>query len=127
MKRVLKLANDLEKQSVKQVLGEDLFNSTEQYLGLEPTLGSDKSQPTSVVLDSIKVAEDDDGIIYRFYESEGKSCQYKFILFDSKDTIEEVDGLENILKNGYAANGLTNEVKLLNFTPFQIRSFRIRV
>ncbi len=75
----------------------------------------------SVILDSIKLSEDFDGLILRLYESEGKNSSIKLKFFKKPISIHETDLMENNLRRVVPQKEVD-----LKFKKFEIRSFRVK-
>lgn len=74
-----------------------------------------------VILDTIKKAEDDNGIIIRLYESAGKSDQAELTYFKAPQKVYETDLMEKVIKE-YKVNGKS---LLLPFKKFEIKSLKL--
>ncbi|MFO7637848.1 MAG: glycosyl hydrolase-related protein, partial [bacterium] len=75
----------------------------------------------NVVIDTVKKAEDDDGIIVRLYEAHGARGRRIFKTALPVKQILETDLMEREEQTLEMRNG---EVRL-DFTPFQIRTFKL--
>jgi alpha-mannosidase len=76
---------------------------------------------TSVILDTIKKAEDDNGMILRLYESAGEESQAKIIFFKAPKRVYETDLMENSIKEHHP------EGKSLSVTlkKFEIKTLKL--
>ncbi len=92
-----------------------LFNNetilTSSQISFESICESDMP---NIVIDTIKKAEEKDGIVIRFYEAIGKSCKAKIKTGFTYKNSYEVDLLENIIK--------TLDTDELEFSPFEIKT-----
>lgn len=75
----------------------------------------------SVTLESVKQAEDGQGVIVRLWETHGAETSATLILPPQAGDVAEVDILEGS-PNGITARGQSLD---LTFRPFQIRSFKV--
>ena len=77
----------------------------------------------NVILDTVKRAEDGDGVILRFYEAIGKKTSAKLRSAWTLDAVEECDLME---RNGQAA---AHGDKDFSFTirPYEIKTFRVKL
>ncbi len=75
----------------------------------------------SVIIDTIKKAEDDNDLILRLYESHGIDCPARLEFAENIDRAHEVDLLE---ENGTAITVRNNAVRL-NFSPFEIKTLKL--
>jgi alpha-mannosidase len=76
---------------------------------------------TSVILDTIKKAEDDNGMILRLYESAGKDTRAKIIFFKAPKRVYETDLMENTIKE-HQPEGKTLSV---TFKKFEIKTLKL--
>lgn len=76
--------------------------------------------PGSVLIETIKPAEQGDDLILRLYESEG-SHACAILRFDCEVTVVETDLLESPL----SAPQIVRQLEL-NFEPFKLRTFKLR-
>lgn len=80
-----------------------------------------KVDSPSVILDSTKKAEDDNGIILRLFESGGTAAKAEITFFKGAKKIYETDLMENIIKE-YPAAGKSIR---LDFKKFEIKTLKI--
>lgn len=73
-----------------------------------------KSDTPNIVIDTIKKAENSNGVIVRLYESIGKTCKAKIKTSFNYNNTYEVDLLENIIK--------PIKIDELDFSPFEIKT-----
>jgi alpha-mannosidase len=76
---------------------------------------------TSVILDTIKKAEDDDGMILRLYESAGEENRAKIIFFKAAKRVYETDLMENAIKE-HQPEGKSLSV---TFKKFEIKTLKL--
>lgn len=77
----------------------------------------------NVILETIKVAEDGDGIILRLYEVENTRCKVKVTLADEIARVVETNLMEEAEKEqkvSLTQDGFTFEIK-----PYEIKTFRV--
>ncbi len=74
-----------------------------------------------VILDTIKKAEDDNGIIIRFYESTGKEEQAELVCFKEPRKVYETDLMEKVVKE----QKISGKSLLLPFKKFEIKSLKL--
>ncbi|MCX6579983.1 MAG: glycosyl hydrolase-related protein [Candidatus Aminicenantes bacterium] len=74
-----------------------------------------------VILDTIKKAEDDNGIIIRFYESAGKEDQAELVCFKQPRGVYETDLMEKVIKE----QKVSGKTLLLKFKKFEIKSLKL--
>ena len=82
----------------------------------------DCSNP-NVIIDTVKAAEDGDGIIVRMYESNGASGNAVLVVGKAIISAEETNLIEK--KIGDAV--VENNAIVFPFTPYEIKTFRIRL
>ncbi|MFA9478115.1 alpha-mannosidase [Phycisphaerales bacterium AB-hyl4] len=75
-----------------------------------------------VVIDTVKLAEDGDGIVLRLYEIRGGRGEANLVFDRPVSHVEETDLLERTTQTHEA----TGRVRL-RFTPFQIRTVKVRL
>lgn len=76
----------------------------------------------NVIIDSIKGAEDGDGLILRVYESQGARCRTRIALgFDAKDIVE--CNLMEVCERDIPTDG---DGFAFTIKPYEIKTFRIR-
>jgi alpha-mannosidase len=76
---------------------------------------------TNVILDTMKKAENGDGLILRFYESGGKPGKGAVTFRRFAKKVEETDLMENTLKEIPIVNGRVE----LDFAPYEIRTLHV--
>ena len=74
----------------------------------------------SVIIETVKVAEDGCGIIIRLYEPDGSGAAESLLIIGMKSAAET-----NILEQGQKVLTVRNETVELNFRPFEIKTLRI--
>jgi alpha-mannosidase len=87
--------------------------------------------PGTVNIDTVKRAEDGDGLILRLYETRGTTERTVLFIREEASAVDEVNLLEEQIRalpdvRSSGTDGFATEVEL-SFTPFQIRSFRVRL
>jgi len=83
-------------------------------------------EPENVVLSALKVADDGDGIILRFYEAAGEDTDAEITFFREPAEVKVVNLLEyedEEVSKGLQMEG--NRIKL-NVKPFEIVTLRLR-
>ena len=75
----------------------------------------------SVKIETIKPAEDKNGIILRMYETNGATCDVTLVATDGWIKLIET----NMLENDFAEITTKATEKTLSFKPFEIRTFRL--
>ena len=75
----------------------------------------------SVKIETIKPAEDKNGIIVRMYETNGVACDVTFVATAGWDKLIET----NMLENDFAEIAPRAVEQTLSFKPFEIRTFRL--
>lgn len=76
----------------------------------------------SVMIEAVKKAEDDDGIIVRLYETSGSNCRTTLTLGVPVRQIEQTNLMERPLATDVPIDG--NDVQL-NFAPFEIKTIKL--
>jgi alpha-mannosidase len=82
-----------------------------------------RCQTPGVMIDTIKKAEDDDALIVRVYEAHGGRKTASLIFATSVASAEEV----NVLEERTGTMNVMVDTLRFNLTPYQIRSFRVRL
>jgi alpha-mannosidase len=82
-----------------------------------------RCQTPGVMIDTIKKAEDDDALIVRVYEAHGGRKTASLIFATPVAFAEEV----NVLEERTGAMDVMVDTLRFNLTPYQIRSFRVRL
>ena len=78
---------------------------------------------TVVVVETVKQAEDGDGIIVRLYESQRQRGQVRVKFGRSVDTAWET----NLIEENDSALSVEQDSILLNIRPFQIVTLRVKL
>jgi alpha-mannosidase len=96
---------------------------TDNHKGTLPlSFGFFEVRSGSVILDTVKKAEDDDGIILRLYESSGADGSAEIVFFKQPKTIHETDLMETPGQEHPA-----NEKSLsLTFKKFEIKTLKVK-
>ena len=83
-------------------------------------------KPENVILSALKVADDGDGIILRFYEAAGENTDAEITFFREPAEVKAVNLLE--YEDEEVSKGLQIEGKRikLNVKPFEIVTLRLR-
>ena len=79
-------------------------------------------QPENIVLTAVKKAEDDDGLILRFYESAGKEADVKLQLPPGAESAAETDLMEKYV----APLSVQNDTITVHTRPYEIRTVEVR-
>lgn len=79
-------------------------------------------QNTHVILDTVKVAEDEDCLIYRFFETENKQDLIEIMLDQSVESVWECNLLEENIQNLPIDN---HKIECI-FKPFEIKTFKVK-
>ena len=84
-----------------------------------------KIDPESVILSALKRAEDEDGVILRFYETKGRETDTEITLFREPKEVKVVNMLEE--EDEEVAKGLKQEGKRITLTvnPFEIVTLKV--
>ena len=91
---------------------------------LQPAQSFMKIDARNVVLSSMKKAEDDDNIIFRFYEYEGKESEIKLALPRAAERAQEVNLLE--IPQGDLKVEDAGKVVVVPIKPYEIKSVKIK-
>ncbi|RCV64974.1 alpha-mannosidase [Methanophagales archaeon] len=85
-----------------------------------------KIEPDNVILSAMKMAEDEDGAIIRFYETKGTETDAEIILFKEPKTVKVVNMLEEEdeeVKKGLKKTGERIQLKM---NPFEIVTLKVK-
>ena len=93
--------------------------------GAHPLPGQLTVEGDGVVIDMVKPAEDGDGIILRAYQSMNRSARARFRLAREAASVEAVNFIEEPLDPPCPLPWLGDGWQA-DFTPFQVRTFRVR-
>jgi alpha-mannosidase len=85
-----------------------------------------KIEPTTVILSALKRAEDEDGVILRFYETKGEEADAEITLFKAPTEVKVVNMLEE--EDAELAKEVKQEGKsiILTVNPFEIVTLRLK-
>jgi len=88
-----------------------------------------KIEPDNVILTALKLAEDKDGIVVRFYEAEGKDCKAKLEFFRKIKTAKVVNMLEETDEEFEKEFGkdlkINGNVIELDMKPFEVVTLKV--
>jgi alpha-mannosidase len=93
------------------------------HAGTSARLGLVDVRPSNVVLAALKRAEDDDGLVLRLYETDGKRSTARVSLPGPVAAAQETDLLERPIR-ALAARGPTVDVVL---RPYEIKTLHVRL
>ena len=79
-------------------------------------------KPENVVLTAVKKAEDDDGLILRFYEWAGKETEVKIQLPPGAESAQDADFMERPI----GALPLNASVVTVHTKPYEIKTVKVR-
>ena len=86
-----------------------------------------KVSPENVIVSALKKAEDEKGIIVRFYEACGKKTETTINLFKKPKSVKVVNLMEEKDKEFDKKIGIKrNEIKL-NINPFEIVTLKVKM
>jgi alpha-mannosidase len=95
---------------------------TEKHRGIFPArFGFFTVKSEHVILDTVKKAEDDDGVILRLYEAAGQESQAEVFFFRTPKKIFETDLMERTIKE-YPSAGQSIS---LRFKKFEIKTLKL--
>lgn len=95
---------------------------TDKHSGTLPgNFGFFEIRSAGVILDTIKKAEDDNGIIIRFYESTGKEDRVELKCFKQPLKVYETDLMEKVITE----HKVSGKSLLLPFKKFEIKSLKL--
>ena len=97
---------------------------TERHEGqLPPEHAFMQVQPESVIVTAVKKAEDDDSLVVRLYEWEGKAADVTIQLPPNEQNAAETDLMERPLQNVSSEKGVIR----VHVTPYEIKTLKVGV